>query len=136
MQEQNLPAPTSSETNSVPSTEAAPPVNGNEYKPSITTAPERMPAPGDSVNQAGPAPQYSPSNLPQPIQQTAISDQHGLVTSNTSSPAVADDVDVIEKVWVEKAKSIVKQTKDDPYAQEEQVSNLQEDYQQKRYGKS
>lgn len=53
----------------------------------------------------------------------------------TSSPAIADDVDVIEKEWVDKAKKIVSSTKTDPHKQEKQVSQLQADYLMKRYGK-
>lgn len=47
----------------------------------------------------------------------------------------ADDVDVIEKEWVDKAKKIVSATKDDPHQQEKEVSKLQADYLMKRYGK-
>ncbi len=50
-------------------------------------------------------------------------------------PLLADDVDVIEKEWVEKAKKIVNATREDPYLQEKEVSKLQADYLQKRYGK-
>lgn len=50
-------------------------------------------------------------------------------------PAVAGDDEVIEKEWVDKAKKIVSQTKDDPYQQEKEVSKLQADYLKKRYGK-
>lgn len=56
-------------------------------------------------------------------------------SANSDSPAIADDVDVIEKEWVDKAKKIVSATKDDPYNQEKQVSKLQADYLMKRYGK-
>lgn len=48
---------------------------------------------------------------------------------------VASDDDVIEKEWVNKAKQIVAQTRDDPHAQEREVSKLQADYMQKRFGK-
>lgn len=50
-------------------------------------------------------------------------------------PAIADDVDVIEKEWVQKAKTIVNQHKHDPYNQEKETSKLQADYLKKRYGK-
>lgn len=75
----------------------------------------------------------------QPVQQvvpdntatdTPVQDQ-----SQTGSPAIADDVDVIEKEWVDKAKSIVSSTKDNPHMQEKEVSKLQADYLMKRYGK-
>lgn len=53
----------------------------------------------------------------------------------SSSPAVAEDVDVIEKEWVDKAKQIISSTKDDPYKRSAQVNELQRDYLKKRYGK-
>ena len=53
----------------------------------------------------------------------------------TSSPLTAKDDDLIEKEWVDKAKKIVAETRDDPYRREEAVSQLQKDYQNKRYGR-
>lgn len=50
-------------------------------------------------------------------------------------PLIADDVDVIEKVWVDKAKEILERTKDDPYVQEEEIEKLQVEYLKQRYGK-
>jgi len=55
--------------------------------------------------------------------------------ADPATPLVADDVDVIEKEWVDKAKKIVSSTKEDPHAQEQQVSKLQADYLMKRYNK-
>jgi hypothetical protein len=57
------------------------------------------------------------------------------VPASDTNPISASDEDVIEKEWVEKAKKIVAQTKDDPYAQEKEVSKLQADYLKKRYGR-
>lgn len=54
---------------------------------------------------------------------------------SSAAPLIADDVDVIEKEWVDKAKKIVGATKEDPYMQEQQVSALQADYLMKRYNK-
>jgi Txe/YoeB family toxin of Txe-Axe toxin-antitoxin module len=51
------------------------------------------------------------------------------------NPHVAADDDLIEKEWVEKAKRVISETKNDPFAQEQAVSRLQADYLQKRYGK-
>lgn len=56
-------------------------------------------------------------------------------TATSDNPLVAKDDDLIEKEWVDKAKQIVIQTKDDPYRREEEVSKLQADYLFKRYGK-
>lgn len=53
----------------------------------------------------------------------------------SSSPLVADDSDLIEKEWVDRAKKIIQDTHDDPAKREEQVSALQKDYLRKRYGK-
>jgi hypothetical protein len=50
-------------------------------------------------------------------------------------PLVASDDDLIEKEWVDKAKKIIMQTKDDPYRREQEVSRLQADYLRKRYGR-
>jgi hypothetical protein len=52
-----------------------------------------------------------------------------------SAPLVANDDDLIEKEWVDQAKRIIVQTKDDPYKREQEVSKLQADYLRKRYGR-
>jgi hypothetical protein len=52
-----------------------------------------------------------------------------------STPLAAADEDLIEKEWVDKAKAIIVETKDDPYLREKEVSKLQADYLRKRYGK-
>ena len=50
-------------------------------------------------------------------------------------PLVANDDDLIEKEWVDQAKKIIVQTRDDPYKREQEVSKLQADYLRKRYGR-
>lgn len=55
--------------------------------------------------------------------------------SGSATPLVAADEDLIEKEWVDKAKEILEQTKDDPHARTQKVNELQRDYLQKRYGK-
>lgn len=67
--------------------------------------------------------------LPQPVSQS----QNAVPTDD--NPQIADDVDVIEREWVDKAKKIVDSTKSDPREQEKQVSKLQADYILKRYNK-
>jgi Txe/YoeB family toxin of Txe-Axe toxin-antitoxin module len=49
---------------------------------------------------------------------------------------VAEDADLIEKEWVERAKKIILETKDDPFARTNRVNELQKDYLQKRYNKN
>ena len=53
----------------------------------------------------------------------------------SSSPVVADDNDLIEKEWVEKAKQIVAATREDPHAQNKEMSRFRADYLKKRYNK-
>mgnify|MGYP006344545953 CR=1 FL=1 len=52
-----------------------------------------------------------------------------------ATPLVAADEDLIEKEWVERAKSIIQQTKDDPHARTQQVNELQRGYLEKRFGR-
>lgn len=55
--------------------------------------------------------------------------------ATSTTPLVAADEDLIEKEWVDKAKEIIEQTRDDPHARTQKVNELQRDYLQKRYGK-
>jgi len=70
--------------------------------------------------------------LPTPVvdDTTVVQD-----TTTTSYPAAASDDDLIEKEWVDKAKKIVSETRDDPHQREQEVSKLQVDYLKKRYGR-
>lgn len=54
---------------------------------------------------------------------------------NSTTPVVAADEDLIEKEWVDKAKQIVAETRDDPRRRAEQANALQKDYMKKRFGK-
>lgn len=55
--------------------------------------------------------------------------------SSSAGPAVAADEDLIEKEWVDKAKKILEETKEDPYRRELEIGKLQRDYIRKRYGR-
>lgn len=50
-------------------------------------------------------------------------------------PEEANDIDLIEKEWVLKAKQIVQHTYDDPYTQQAEISKMKADYMKKRYNK-
>jgi hypothetical protein len=104
--------------------------------PASAAAPEMRNAPGPSVasssraaaNAAVPAmapPMMAPAD---PVVPTA--------QSQPGNPAIADDVDLIEKEWVDKAKQIVEMTRSEPYEQKQEVSRLKADYMQKRYNKT
>lgn len=53
----------------------------------------------------------------------------------SSNPVAANDDDTIEKEWVNRAKQVIAQTKDNPYAREKAIGELQRDYLMKRYGR-
>lgn len=71
------------------------------------------------------------SSLPAPV---AVDDTTQIVTPSTNAtPLVAADDDLIEKEWVDKAKQVISETKDDPYRREQEVKKLQNEYILKRY---
>jgi hypothetical protein len=70
--------------------------------------------------------------LPPPLPPAAGT---ATIQPTTSSPPVAADEDIIEKEWVDKAKKIILETKDDPYSRSTRVNELQKDYLKKRYNK-
>jgi hypothetical protein len=71
-----------------------------------------------------------------PATQTVASGvTSGGTNKSAHTPDIAEDVDLIEKEWVEKAKHIVAQTKNDPREQNLEMSKLKADYMKKRYDK-
>lgn len=72
--------------------------------------------------------------LPTPVASVATSSQAQPV--NDPSSLAAGDEDLIEKEWVDRAKSIIAATKDDPYKREQEISKLQIEYIRKRYGRT
>lgn len=76
--------------------------------------------------------------LPTPVMPTVVpstTPNDTATVSHDDAPLLAADEDLIEKEWVDKAKKIITETKDDPYAREAAVVKLQADYLRKRYGK-
>lgn len=73
--------------------------------------------------------------LPSPV-AIPQSDDDSAQTDDTATPMVAADDDLIEKEWVDKAKKVISDTRDDPYRREQEVKKLQVDYVKKRYGKA
>lgn len=110
-------------------------VEQQEVVPQIAH-PEKQPARQERVGEATPKaapPQQATAAVvavPQPVNNAAAPAQ-----DDSNVPSIAADDDNIEKEWVNKAKSIIAETKSDPYLQEEKVSKLQADYLQKRYNK-
>lgn len=52
------------------------------------------------------------------------------------TPQIADDVDVIEIEWINRAKEIINRTSNDPHSQEQEIDKLHQAYLQKRYGRT
>jgi hypothetical protein len=84
-----------------------------------------------------PAKQLTPAGLPDPQASQPIGTNMPRGTSADPATAtyIADDADLIEKEWVTRAKAIVMQTKDDPHAQNREMSKVKADYLKKRYNK-
>lgn len=85
-----------------------------------------------TVDRAPVVPQPPVAAMPMPVPAAAPTSSTPMVPD---TPALANDDDLIEKEWVDKAKQIIAQTRNDPYRREQEVSRLQADYLFKRYGK-
>ena len=86
------------------------------------------------------APAQAPPTVPPPAvsaqpAQSVAPDPAVAQTGHPGAPAIADDLDLIEKEWVEKAKAIVAQTIHDPYNQNKEMNKFKADYMKKRYNK-
>lgn len=133
--ESQLPAPRPSGETGAYNRNLLPPTPENIAVAQNSSSPERSSVqeiqPTVSVHQPPMLP--VPSQVAQPAaQQKPLLNPLG---AQDDTPSVASDDEVIEKEWVDKAKKIIIQTKDNPYQQERQVSKLQADYLKKRYGK-
>jgi len=124
---------------------------------SPTSKMEQQQAPGSSENKKAPGPEAAAnigleqgsSASPPPVSATTASIAQAVPlqttdASTTSDPAgsgtsgmpmIADDTDLIEKEWVDKAKQIVAQTSHDPYLQNKEINKVKADYLKKRYNK-
>lgn len=129
----NLPTPERS-PESVPNVstpESTPEIPRESPERGQVAAPERAPEHAASA-QAAMSAQSIPVSLPTPV---PVQDDTAQAQASDDLPAVAADDDLIEKEWVDKAKQIISDTRDDPAAREKQVGRLQADYLKKRYGK-
>ena len=90
---------------------------------------------GAQAQHSMPAPMVDPAMFAQmqavqsaqamPVQQIPLAKASGQ----------AEDVDLIEKTWVERAKSIIEKTKDDPYIQKNEISKVKAEYIDRRFNK-
>jgi hypothetical protein len=75
-----------------------------------------------------------PQPIPEPAQPVADNDQTD-VTITKSTPQTAADGDTIEKEWIDRVQQIISSTRDDPHAQQSEISRLMADYVLKRFGR-
>lgn len=104
-----------------------------------TVNPETVSAGPEKGNKPIPAnPQPASSNQPAPLAPPSLpqpTSLPGATASQQLNDLTADDSDLIEKEWVQKAKQIIAATKDDPHKQTREISHMKADYIQKRYSK-
>ncbi len=90
-----------------------------------------------------PAPVQGQSNAPSPAPVPLATNSVAVTTGTASQQAtlpddshiIADDVDVIEKEWVDRAKKIVSLTSDDPFVETNEIGKLKASYMKKRFDK-
>jgi hypothetical protein len=81
---------------------------------------------GPQFGQSGNGQQAQIMSVTQPVLPTA---------DDATQGSAADDVDVIEKEWVEKAKSILNHYSDDPLKEANELHKLKATYMLKRFNK-
>lgn len=84
---------------------------------------------------APPMPPQAPVQIPSVVMPTPSMPIADDSATQSSNPISANDDDVIEKEWVDRAKQVLAQTREDPYQREKAIGELQRDYLMKRYGK-
>ena len=102
--------------------------------------PEAAPA---SFEQAPLSGQSDPTRLqpavptiPLPLPPATPTTADPTVAVSATTPVAADDNDLIEKEWVNKAKEIVERTRENPYEQSKELNLFKADYMKKRYDKT
>lgn len=94
--------------------------------------------------EAMPHPSAAPATLPSlpavpPASQSFVQPNPSSVASSTTNSVVnttADDSDLIEKEWVNRAKKIIEDNRDNPHKQSKELTIVKADYMKKRYNKT
>jgi len=123
-----------------------PPVSKPEARPrpeaGSAPTPETRPASAEVAGvqaELPPAPPAAaPGGLPAPIPpmpDPAAAHPQPVTQLPSDFPQIAEDNDLIEQEWVDKAKEIVERTKNDPHAQNKEINKVKADYIRKRYNR-
>jgi hypothetical protein len=75
-----------------------------------------------------------PQGMPPPVTMPRTDDATSTPATNTVSPS--SDNDRIERQWVDRAKTVAAETRDDPYAQKNAMTKVKSDYIKSRFNKS
>lgn len=97
--------------------------------------PSLAPEQASKLESSGPAPAAPVATVPPTAAMPQDPQAQVLPQPPLSTPPVADDLDLIEKEWVEKAKDIVHKTRSDPHTQNKEMNRFKADYMKKRYNK-
>jgi hypothetical protein len=81
-------------------------------------------------------PQDKPTTVPASPAAPAVPSSPRTPVQAGPASIIADDVDLIEKEWVDRAKAIVEATQDDPRKQKSEISKVKAEYIQKRFNKT
>lgn len=117
-----------------PQVEASQIITPEESGQAVEVAPEKPKTPESS-------PSRQPAIVVPTVSQPAASDDGSGVTTVLDDDAIlastppAADGDKIEREWVDKAKNVIAQTKDDPYSQKNEMSRVKAAYIAKRFNK-
>ena len=126
--------------------------NGGENQPQIEFRPPQA-GEADAATVPEKTPAASPENNPQKQTRQAVSqvasdlalpataitttdDSAAQTTTATDDSSKANDADRIEKEWIDRAKSVAAQTRDDPFEQKNAMSKVKAEYIQKRFNKT
>jgi hypothetical protein len=99
---------------------------------------EQLPAAPETKSRTGQSAAGLPI-IPLPLPAsgpTAATTDQPAAPSDDSATNLADEDDLIEKEWINKAKAIVERTRDDPHKQSQELTVVKADYMKQRYNKT
>lgn len=133
----NLPRPVSGVDDSVVSADQTSGIDNNEQ----TTGNIELPQTSSTIAPPTVQSQISSNNKDISVASTSqipFTDTNSTNQDNghgTSLPVIADDNDLIEQEWIDKAKAIIDRTREDPHLQNKEINEVKADYIKKRYNK-
>jgi hypothetical protein len=75
------------------------------------------------------------SGSPAPTDVVSLQPVQNYIQPVDDAHLIAEDADVMEKEWVERAKKVLSQTSQDPYIETKEVGKLKASYMRKRFNK-